>query len=126
MRKKTKRERKPATAEERTALEFERVKARFDWTNEDWALAYLPSVRIASVMLEKDRPELTEAIRGLAADGEIPGLLDRLIEAREHLMLLAKMIDSAINRQFLVLETLGYGPENPPPNSTRDPHLTLQ
>src|SRR5438046_8518707 len=59
----------PATPEQHKAMTFKGKKVKFDWTNEDWAAAFLPSVRLAVVSLEKDEKELEEAIGKLMRDG---------------------------------------------------------
>ncbi len=57
------RKKQPATPEQRAALQFEPIRESFNWSNEDWALAYLPMVRAAIVLLSKDREELADCIR---------------------------------------------------------------
>lgn len=101
---------------ERDDLHFEAVaNARFDWTNDEWAIAHLPFVRIALSKLHRDDVGLQSLLTDLIKDGRVPDLLDDMIRTREHLKALAKMIDIAVTRSFLVLERLGYSPENPPP-----------
>jgi hypothetical protein len=39
---------RPMTQEERNALNFEAIKAEFDWSNDEWAEMWLPWVRIAA------------------------------------------------------------------------------
>lgn len=106
---------RPATNEERAAVKFEAIDISFDWTNEDWALSHLPTVRIASRMLAKDNTELQEAMEKIINSGCAPDTLERMSVTRDHLMSLAEMLDKALTRSFLVLDRLGYGPDNPPP-----------
>ena len=126
MTRRAKRQGKPATAEGKAAMEFGRVGAKFDWTNEDWAFSHLPMVRLATVLLGKDRPELAECFRAAIGDGTVPEMLDNMIRVREHLKALARIIDAAVMRGFLVLEELGYGPDNPAPDWKGRPHSTVQ
>ena len=116
-RKRVSQSKKPgATEGERDDLHFEAVaNARFDWTNDEWAIAHLPFVRIALSKLHRDDVGLQSLLTDLIKDGRVPDLLDDMIRTREHLKALAKMIDIAVTRSFLVLERLGYSPENPPP-----------
>ena len=94
---------------------FKGKKVKFDWTNEDWAAAFLPTVRIAVAMLEKDEKEFEEAIGKVVRDGVVPDLLDGLTNTKEHLEALASMIGTVLNRHFIVLEKLGYDLDNNPP-----------
>jgi hypothetical protein len=91
----------PATPEQRKAMTFKGKKVKFDWTNEDWAAAFLPSVRLAVVSLEKDEKELEEAIGKVMRDGIVPDLLDGLTNTKEHLEALASMIGTVLNRHLL-------------------------
>jgi len=43
-------------------------------------------------------------------------MLEGWCETKKHLECLIKVCDVALNRSFLVLERLGYGPDNPPPD----------
>ena len=105
----------PATPEQRKAMTFKGKKVKFDWTNEDWAAAFLPSVRLAVISLEKDEKELEEAIGKIMRDGIVPDLLDGLTNTKEHLEALASMIGTVLHRHFIVLERLGYDLDNNKP-----------
>src|SRR5215475_7141284 len=111
---------KPATQEERDAVTFKPVAITFRWTNEGWALAHLPKVRVASLLLAETPEGLKEKIGGLAKDGVMPALLDGLCETKQHLLDAAKILDTAIARCFLMLERLGYDPEKNPPDDGGD------
>jgi len=106
-----------ATQEQRDAMRFKRIKARFDWTNEDWANTWLPWVRLAAVTIEADDAELKEIMADAVKTGKVPNTLDGWCELKAHLHGLVKLSDIALNRSFLVLERLGYSPENPPPET---------
>lgn len=105
----------PATEAERAALTFVRQDIKFEWSNEDWGLAHLPNVRMATLALQKDHVELQQLWVDLVEDGLAPDLLERWCETKHHLNALAVLIDDALTRSFLVLERLGYSPDNPPP-----------
>jgi hypothetical protein len=107
----------PATQAERAALQFAAIKAEFDWTNEQWSETWLPWVRVAAVHVGSDQDRLQEFMRGTVAGGEAPNLLEGLTRTKKHLEALEKLIDAALARSFLVLERLGYSPDNPPPDS---------
>jgi hypothetical protein len=119
---------KPATQAERDALTFKPIPIpeRFLGTNEEWALAHLPHVRMAAVMLAETPESLQDVIKEMAEDGHAPALLDGWCWAKQEMLDLAKLLDVAISRSLLMLERLGYDPEkNPPPDrgdvSTRGP-----
>lgn len=85
-------------------------------TNDEWARVNLPVVRIALVMLERDDVSHQAALASLIKSGAIPDILDGMVNARENFSALAKVIDAALARSFLVLERLGYSPDSPPPD----------
>jgi hypothetical protein len=49
-----------------------------------------------------------------------PEILEGLCHTKQELSDLAKLLDVAISRIFLVLERLGYDPDNPPPDDDAD------
>jgi hypothetical protein len=109
---------RPATQEQRDAVRLEAIRAEFDWTNEEWAITWLPWVRTAFAIIHlDDRGLLKEGIPGLIKDGAAPGLLEWLTRSKHHLEALANVLDVALGRAFLVLERHGYSPDNPPPDS---------
>lgn len=103
---------------DRGPMTFEGLDLPFDHTNEDWALANLPKVRIASLLLRDNDVELTERVRGIAAEGLMPEMLDGIIDTKEHLVGIASVLDTALTRLFVALERLGYSPDKPPPDGT--------
>jgi hypothetical protein len=107
----------PATPEQRKAMTFKGEKINFDWTNDAWAAVFLPPIRLALVALQKDDKDLEEAVGSVVRDGIVPDLLDGLTSTKEHLEALAKMISTVLHRHFIVLERLGYDPDNPPPDA---------
>ena len=113
----SKRKKQPATPEQRAAMTFPAVDVRFDWTNENWGLAFLPRVRIATLALQRDDKALQEFMAHLAKKGLVPDLLEGWCITKEHLKTLTKMLDMVTARSFVVLERLGYTPDNPPPES---------
>jgi len=80
-------------------------------------VTYLPHVRIASGILQRDRNELKELMAGFVKVRLAPQMLEGLTNTKKHLEGLAKMIDQALFRSFLLLERLGYSPDNPPSDS---------
>jgi hypothetical protein len=105
-----------ATQEQRNAMRFEKIKLHFDWTNEDWAAAWLPWVRLAAAQVELDDVKLERLMAGLVKDGEAPNLLEGWSRLKAHLQAVVKLSDVALDRSFLVLERLGYSPDNLPPD----------
>jgi hypothetical protein len=53
----------------------------------------------------------------LVKDGAVPDALEALTGTKNHLNALAKILETALLRSFLVLERLGYSPDNPPPDN---------
>ena len=81
-------------------MTFKGKKVKFDWTNEDWAAAFLPTVRLAVASLEKDEKEFEEAIGKVMRDGIVPDLLHGLTNTKE-----AK--DPAISKPAEMREPVG-------------------
>ena len=105
------------TGDQRTAMTFPALDVAFDWSNEAWALTFAPPIRMAMFALQKDDKELERAIAALIRRGVVPGMLDGWGDAKQHFKDLAKLLDTALSRSFVVLERLGYDPENPPPDT---------
>lgn len=117
-RRASKKKPRPATQAERDAIHFEAVEGLdFNCTNDEWANANLPLVRVAVAMLGRNDVAHQSALASLMKTGVVPDMLDDMVQARENFKALAQMIDIALHRSFLVLERLGYTPENPPPDS---------
>ena len=106
-----------ATPEQRKAMTFPAVKVSFEHTNDDWALAHLPRVRLATLILQRDDMVLEKLMAGFVKDGIAPEMMDGLCMTKEHLKSLAELCDVALARSFCVLERLGYNPANPPPET---------
>ncbi|MCA1470864.1 hypothetical protein I6F09_23545 [Bradyrhizobium sp. IC3195] len=107
---------RPMTQEERDALQFEAIKAEFDWSNDEWAATWLPWVRLAAIHVAGDQDKLKELMAGFVKDGEAGNILEGLTRTRMHLETLHKLVDAALGRSFIVLERLGYSPDNLPPD----------
>lgn len=96
------------------AMTFPAVDAEFSWGNDEWALAHLPKVRIASLLLQRDDTALAATIGEMAKAGIVPEMLDGICVTKDHIEALVKMLDAALTRSFVVLERLGYSPDFPP------------
>jgi hypothetical protein len=108
--------RHPATPEQRKAITFKGETIQFKYTNDEWISAHLVTVRLAIAALEKDDKELQQITAELVRDGVVPNLLDGLTATKEHLETLANAISTLLTRHFVVLERLGYDPDNLPPD----------
>ncbi|MFL9827547.1 hypothetical protein [Rhodoplanes sp. SY1] len=105
------------SAEARKALTFEGVTVPFDWTNEAWAAAWLPRIRMAVEGAARDDKGLTELFDDLTKRSLAPDILDGWIMTRDHLRDIAELLDMMLTRSFVVLERLGYDPhKNVPPD----------
>jgi hypothetical protein len=109
---------RPLTQTERDALRFEAIKVDFDWSNEDWAVAWLPWVRLAISILHLDDEEHKEGAVETIRAGNMPMLLEGLARTEGHLEGLYKALRAALNRSFLTVERLGYTPETLPEERT--------
>jgi hypothetical protein len=101
---------------QRNSLTFNPVETLFDWDNETWALTFLPRIRLASALLNNDERGCEKIMADCVRGGLAPDMLEGWCETKKHLECLIKVCDVALNRSFLVLERLGYGPDNPPPD----------
>ncbi|MCS3450270.1 MULTISPECIES: hypothetical protein [Bradyrhizobium] len=108
-----------ATQEQRDAMTFDPIDVKFNWSNDKWALAHLPHVRLATILLSQDHIDLQERFGAMAAEGYGPEMLEGLTTTRDHLLALAEICDVALTRCFLVVERMGYSPDNPPPDHTQ-------
>ena len=97
-------------------MQFPAVDVQFDWSNERWALAHLPHVRIATLMLQRDDVELTETIDGLVKAGCVSEMLDGFCDTKDHVKAIVELLDAALTRSFIALERLGFTPDAPPEN----------
>lgn len=96
---------------------------RFNWTNDEWANAHLPTVRIAAILCASDATSTSKEIANLhSADGVVPELLREFTRVRDHLKEMMSMIDAAQARMMTYAachgEKLSY------PADDRQPLLT--
>jgi hypothetical protein len=108
----------PATQAERDLLQVKRIKAKFDWSNDEWAAQWLPWVRVAAVHVAGDQDRVEEFIRGLVKSGEASHVLQGLAQTRLHLADLCELLDAALARSFRILEGFGYSPDDLPETPT--------
>lgn len=97
-------------------IKFEAIDAKFDYTNDDWAIANLPKVRIATLLLQRDDAALTDTIGKMAKSGIVPEMLEGMCDTRDHLKAIVELLDVALARSFTILDRLGYSPDLPPPD----------
>jgi hypothetical protein len=90
----------------------------FDWTNDEWALAFLPPIRLATLHLAHDDKTLEELMSALAKAGAVPEVFESWAQTRDELRALIELLDAALARSVVALERLGYSPDNPPPETT--------
>jgi hypothetical protein len=111
-----------ATPAERAAMTFPAINATFNWSNDDWALTFLPQVRVATIFLQRDDKELEKLMVDFVKQGIVPEVLEGWCKTKRHLEALIELINSASIRSYLVLERLGYSPDNPPPDHASSCH----
>lgn len=108
---------KPATREQRMAIDFKGEDIKFDYSSEQWIETYIPSIRFAFEVLNKDRAELERSIAGMCREGIVPDLLEGWCRTKDRMECLVKFLDAAFTRTFLVLDEMGYSPTNLPPSA---------
>jgi hypothetical protein len=74
------------------------TKPEFNWSNDDWALTFLPHVRVAVVHLSQDNDGQEAALSEIAQHGLVPELLQGWRGTRAHLLSLVEMIDAALEQ----------------------------
>ena len=67
-----------ATLEQRKAMTCKGLNNNPDWTNEDWALAHLPTIRMAILLLKEDDNALQKKMLEIVKSGHAPELLEQL------------------------------------------------
>ncbi|CDX24494.1 hypothetical protein MPL3356_400098 [Mesorhizobium plurifarium] len=119
---------RPASQEERNSMTWKGTKDDlFKWTNDEWSIRHLPQVRIASLVMKQDHEQLRTTMADICETGAVSDMLEQMMLTKEHLEALVDLLDRALFRSFLVLERLGYSPDNPPPDTPAiDPHTTVQ
>ncbi|MCK1618930.1 hypothetical protein IVA96_20280 [Bradyrhizobium sp. 159] len=96
---------------------FKAIPIVIQWSDEEWERANLVKVRVAAKLVTYTPDELKDALGKLASAGHAPETVEGLIETKEHLAAMIRLLETAIVRSFLVLERLGYDPDtNPPPD----------
>lgn len=78
-------------------MQFKAQHAPFEWTNEDWARTFAPTIRIASAIVRKTPVGLLEMAGQVEADAEVDLLLC-LREAAAHLRAVAELCHVARRR----------------------------
>ena len=71
----------------------------------------------AHAILCRDHDNLEKHMKTIVESGQAQTLLEGLTRTKDQLEILRKAMDAALMRSFLVLERLGYSPDNPPPES---------
>ncbi len=108
--------RRAATPAQRQAMTFEALEIDPHTFDVAWAENHLTTVRVAAVMLNRDDTALQQHMANICREGLAPELLEKLTLTKEQFVSIANMIDIVLNRSFIVLERLGYTPDNPPPD----------
>jgi hypothetical protein len=100
------------------AATFQPVGGRFDWTEESWGRAWLPTLRLAFAMLQRDDKQLQQGFAAtIARAGGKPGpvldTLDGWQRCKAHLESLIEMLDVATLRSCCALERLDFDRASP-------------
>lgn len=119
---------RPSTQAQRDAMTFQGEKIVFDWTNDDWVKAHLVTVRVACVIMGKDHEQLQSSLASasISESCAVSEMLEQMTLTKKHLKALVELLDRSLLRSFLLLERLGYSPDNPPPDGpVFEPHTRL-
>ena len=65
-----------ATLEARKAIAFKALKAKFDWTNDDWVMTFLPRIRMAVLFLQRDREGCEDLMGKIVKEGLAPDMME--------------------------------------------------
>jgi hypothetical protein len=87
---------------------FTALDVAFNWSNEEWARTFLPQIRMAHLVVQRDDKALEEILAQHIKDGIHEELLEQLANTAEHLDGLTQLLNSAIARSSAVLERMGY------------------
>ena len=112
---------RPATQAERDAIAFKPIPVDLQWSDDEWERANLVTVRVAAKLVNYTSEGLQVVLSELAPTGHLPETLDGMIGTKEHLADMIRLLETAIARSFLVLERLGFSPDNPPPDNRNGP-----
>jgi len=91
--------------------EFAKIRAEFDWSNDDWAMMWLPWIRAAAIQAAGEQANVESFMGACAKDGTAEELLDGLGRTKVHLESLTKLIDRALLRTHAALKQFGYSPD---------------
>ena len=125
MKRTTAKKERPATAKERKAVTFAGQSINLVMGDE-WARFHCISIRAALAMLRFDDKELTKSMRAMVDGGIVNETLENLEHTRKHFEGIVDLLNTVEHRAFLVLERLGYGPDNPPPEGRPTERSTLR
>jgi hypothetical protein len=100
---------------------FPAIDPKFDWENDEWALAFLPNVRVAVMIAERDDKGLEDVYREMIESGEmlVMPTLKGLAETAEHLDALRALLNCAMERSIIVLERFGWDGDSEPEMTTK-------
>jgi hypothetical protein len=98
---------KAKPAKHKTAR-FPAIDAKFDWSNEEWARTFLPQIRVASLVVQRDDKALYKIMDGYIENGSVTELLEAWCDAADHLESVTELLNCAMERSVTVLRRLGY------------------
>ena len=111
MRKVSKTTKRTTRRKGRETTTFPAIDAVFDWKNDEWALAFLPTVRLATLTVKRDDKALEQVYREMIEadkDGEVERLLEGFLDVAEHLDGIVDLLTCAMERSSIVLKRLGW------------------
>jgi hypothetical protein len=86
----------------------------FEWSNEKWARQFLPQIRVASLVVQRDDKALERIMAGYVKDGVATEILEAWLDTEEHLRALTALLHCALARSSIVLERMGHESAKPP------------
>ena len=80
----------------------------FNWGNAEWARAFLPQIRVASLVIQRDDKKLEKVMEAYIENGTVTELLEAWCDTADHLESVSKLLNCAMERSITVLRRLGY------------------
>lgn len=85
----------------------------FDWSNAEWARTFLPQIRVASLVVQRDDKALEKVMAAYIENGMINKVLESWLDTAQHLEGITDLLNCAMARSSAVLKRLGYDSGKP-------------
>jgi hypothetical protein len=92
---------------------FPALEADFDWSNEEWARTFLPQIRIANLVIQRNDKALEKIMAVYVENGMVTEILEAWLDTVEHLEGVKQLLTCALARSSIVLKRMGYESAKP-------------